>query len=82
MMGDVTCQDVVEVVTAYLEDSMSAEERAAFEGHLALCDGCVRYVRQIERTIELVGKVHEESLSPRTRQSLLDAFADWKRFGG
>jgi anti-sigma factor RsiW len=82
MMGEVTCRDVVEVVTAYLEDSMSADERAAFEDHLALCDGCVRYVRQIERTIELVGKVHEESLSPQTRQGLLNAFADWKRFGG
>jgi len=81
MMAEVTCRDVVEVVTAYLEGSMSAEERAAFEDHLALCDGCVRYVRQIERTIELVGKVHEESLSPQARQGLLDAFADWKRFG-
>jgi anti-sigma factor RsiW len=76
-----TCQDVVELVTAYLEDALSAEDRARFEEHLLLCDGCVRYLRQIERTIELVGEVREESLSPRTRQELLDAFADWKRFG-
>jgi predicted anti-sigma-YlaC factor YlaD len=80
-MNRVTCQDVVELVTAYLEDTMTAEDRAAFEDHLRICDGCVRYLRQIERTIELVGEVHEESLSPRTRQDLLDAFADWKRFG-
>jgi len=81
-MNSVTCREVVELVTAYLEDSMNAEDRAAFEDHLRLCDGCVRYLRQIERTIELVGKVHEESLSPQARQGLLDAFADWKRFGG
>jgi anti-sigma factor RsiW len=76
-----TCQDVVELVTAYLEDSLSVEDRAAFEEHLLICDGCVRYLRQMERTIELVGEVREESLSPQTRQGLIDAFADWKRFG-
>lgn len=80
-MKNVTCREVVELVTAYLEDSMNPEDRAAFEEHLRLCDGCVRYLRQIERTIELVGKVHDESLSPRTRQGILDAFADWKRYG-
>ena len=37
------------------------------------------YLRQMQRTIELVGEVHEESLSPHTRGRLLDAFADWKR---
>jgi anti-sigma factor RsiW len=76
-----TCQDVVELVTAYLEDSLSVEDRAAFEEHLLICDGCVRYLRQMERTIELVGEVREESHTPQTRQGLIDAFADWKRFG-
>jgi predicted anti-sigma-YlaC factor YlaD len=75
----VTCQDVVELVTAYLEDALSIEDRAAFEEHLLICEGCVRYLQQMSRTIELVGEVREESLSPQTRQGLLDAFADWKR---
>jgi anti-sigma factor RsiW len=75
----VTCQEVVEVVTAYLEGTMTAEDRAQFEAHLLLCDGCDRYLRQMQRTIELVGEIHEESLSPHTRGRLLDAFADWKR---
>jgi anti-sigma factor RsiW len=77
----VTCQDVVELVTAYLEGALTAEERASFEAHLALCDGCVTYLRQMERTIDLVGEVREESLSERAREQLLEAFADWKRFG-
>jgi anti-sigma factor RsiW len=76
-----TCQEVVEVVTAYLEGTMTAEDRAGFEAHLVLCDGCERYLRQMERTIELVGHVRDDSLSPRTRQQLLDAFADWKTTG-
>ena len=80
-MRRVTCQDVVELVTAYLEDALSEEDRAEFEEHLLVCDGCVRYLQQMRRTINLVGKVREESLSPQTRQGLLEAFADWKRSG-
>lgn len=80
-MRRVTCQEVVELVTAYLEDALSVEDRAAFEEHLLVCDGCERYLQQMRRTIDLVGQVREESLSPQTRQGLLDAFADWKRSG-
>ena len=80
-MTTLTCQQVVEVVTSYLEDMMSPEDRIAFEQHLAVCDGCERYLAQMRSTIELVGRVREESLSANTRQRLLDAFADWKRPG-
>jgi len=74
-----TCQDVVELVTAYLERTMPDEERARFEAHLAVCAGCDVYVRQMQRTIELLGSASTDSLSPRARQRLLDTFADWKR---
>ena len=80
-MSSMTCQEVVEVVTAYLEGTMDAEDRATFEDHLALCEGCERYLAQMRATIALVGQVREESLAPRTRQRLLDAFADWKQAG-
>jgi predicted anti-sigma-YlaC factor YlaD len=73
-----TCQEVVEVVTAYLEGTMNPEDRVLFEEHLVLCEGCERYLRQMRRTIDLIGEVDEGSLSARTRQQLLDAFADWK----
>jgi anti-sigma factor RsiW len=81
-VSTVTCQEVVEVVTAYLEGTMAAEDRAAFEEHLALCDGCDRYLRQMQRTIDLIGHVREESLSDGARQQLLEKFADWKRSAG
>jgi anti-sigma factor RsiW len=76
-----TCQEVVELVTAYLDGTMSTEDRAVFEEHLALCDGCDRYLAQMRTTIALVGQVREETLSPRVRQQLLDAFAEWKNTG-
>jgi anti-sigma factor RsiW len=78
-MSTITCQDVVELVTSYLEGTMAADDRTRFEAHLAICPGCERYLRQMERTIALVGEVREESLAPATRQRLVEAFADWKR---
>jgi anti-sigma factor RsiW len=76
-----TCQEVVEVVTAYLEGTMTRQDRASFEQHLAVCEGCERYLAQMRATIDLVGRVRPESLSPGTRQQLVEAFSDWKRTG-
>ena len=73
-----TCQDVVELVTAYLERTMPDEERARFEAHLAVCAGCDVYVRQMQRTVELLGSASTASVSQRARQRLMDTFADWK----
>jgi len=76
-----TCQEVIEVVTAYLEDAMTGEDRSAFEAHLAICDGCEQYLSQMRHTIDLLGQVREDNLHPQTRERLLDAFTDWKNTG-
>jgi anti-sigma factor RsiW len=74
-----TCEELVELVTAYLEGTLSAGDRAAFDEHLALCPGCDRYLAQFRATIDLLGELPEESLSPPARERLLDAFAQWRR---
>jgi anti-sigma factor RsiW len=74
-----SCKELVELVTDYLEDALSSEERRRFEGHLAICPGCVTYVEQIRATVLTVGRLSEESIPPATRDELLDAFRDWKR---
>ena len=61
-----TCQELVELVTDYLEDTLPDEERARFEAHLALCPGCVTYLEQMRQTIQLAGLLTEDSLSPDT----------------
>jgi anti-sigma factor RsiW len=71
------CNEVVELVTAYLEGALGAEEHARFEAHLALCDGCTRYVEQMRTTIELTGRVDEDDLSDEAKTELLAAFRDW-----
>jgi predicted anti-sigma-YlaC factor YlaD len=75
----ITCQEVVELVTDYLETVLPAEEAELFEEHLNFCEGCVWYLDQMRTTVATVGRVREEDLPPETRERLMAAFRDWKR---
>lgn len=74
-----TCQELVERVTDYLEGTLSSAERARFEGHLAQCSHCPTYLDQMRTTIRLLGKLTAASMSPMARHKLLVRFRDWKR---
>jgi len=80
--NELTCQELVELVTDYLEHALPEPEVARFEAHLAECSGCTNYVEQARRTVKLTGRLTEESLSPTARDQLLDVFRNWKREGG
>jgi anti-sigma factor RsiW len=77
----ITCHEVVELVTGYLEGALDAEETSLFEQHLNFCDGCVTYVEQLRLTIEAVGHVEEQDVPPITRDRLMEAFRGWKVSG-
>lgn len=77
-----TCQELVELVTDYFEEALSAAERERFEGHLAGCRHCRAYLAQMRRTLTLVGELGEESIPAAAQQTLLRAFHDWKRGAG
>ena len=77
-----TCQELVELVTAYLEGTLSETQRQAFEAHLELCPGSDHYLSHFRQTIDLLGELPEESLSAPGRQRLLDAFGDWRGKSG
>jgi len=74
----ITCQEVVEVVTDFLERALPADEAALFEQHLNFCEGCVWYVDQIRKTSSVVGRLREEDVPADVREQLLTAFRDWK----
>jgi predicted anti-sigma-YlaC factor YlaD len=74
-----TCQEVVELVTDYLEGALPSEERARFDVHIARCAGCRAYIEQLHVTLRLTGTLTEAALSPRTRDELLGAFRAWRR---
>jgi predicted anti-sigma-YlaC factor YlaD len=76
---ELTCKELVEVVTDYLEDRMSSEERLLFEEHLAFCSWCVTYVEQMRETIRVAGVPREEDIDPSTRDVMLELFRDWNR---
>ena len=76
---DLNCQELVELVTDYLEGSLSATQRVRFEEHLAKCSGCQNYLAQMRQTIKLAGKLSEESITPQARDDLLGVFRNWKK---
>ena len=75
---DLTCKEVVELVTEYLEGALPAAQRRRFEEHLAACPGCTIYLQQMRQTVRTLGRLREESLSPEARQQLLRVFQTWK----
>jgi hypothetical protein len=72
------CQELVELVTAYFEGTLSRRDRRRFDAHLGACDGCSAYVEQMLVTIRLTGTLREEDISPEAREELLHAFRDWR----
>jgi anti-sigma factor RsiW len=75
---ELTCKELVEIVTDYLEDRLPPTDRRRFEQHLARCEGCRNYLDQMRETIHLVGGLKEDSIPARMRERLLRAFRDWR----
>jgi anti-sigma factor RsiW len=75
----ITCQELVEQVTEYLEGALSAEEVELLEQHVNFCEGCEWYVDEIRRTISTGGRLREEQVPAGTLEPLMAAFRDWRR---
>ena len=78
MDHDLTCRELVELVTDYLDDALPDADRARFEEHMAACDGCDRYVEQIRTTVDLTSEIHVLEERPEV-SALLSAFRDYRR---
>jgi predicted anti-sigma-YlaC factor YlaD len=74
-----TCHEVVGLVTDYLEDALTPEDRRRVEEHLAECDGCSTYLEQMRETIRLTGMIREEQIPEEEKHRLLEAFRGWTR---
>jgi anti-sigma factor RsiW len=79
--AELTCKELVEVVTDYVEGALVPAERARFEAHLATCSGCRVYLEQMRQTIALLGRLPEASLSDAARGELLTLFRHWRADG-
>ena len=73
-----TCRELVELVTDYLEGALSWRDRRRFERHIAGCDGCTAYLEQMRVAIATTGALTEDAIAPDARDALLHAFRDWR----
>ena len=72
-----SCQELVELVTDYLEGALAPAEVRRFDGHIELCAACARYLEQIRETVRVTGTLTVDDLSPDAEAALLDAFRGW-----
>jgi anti-sigma factor RsiW len=72
------CQEVVELITDYLEGALSRRDRRRFEAHLAGCSNCTEYLAQMRRTLELTGRLVAEDLSADARREFEDIYRNWR----
>lgn len=74
-----TCKELTALVTDYLEGRQSLLERMRFELHLGMCRHCRAHLRQMRTTIDTLGSLPEESITPEMSAQLLNRFRAWKQ---
>jgi anti-sigma factor RsiW len=75
----VACQEMVELVTDYLEGALSRRARRRFEAHLAGCDHCTDYVTQLRATIRLTGAISDDDFTAEMRDEFLRLYDRWRQ---
>ncbi len=81
MSGDVehvTCHELVEILTDYLEDAVEPGVRAEIERHIVICSACSHYVEQMRSTIDLLGRLAAEQPAMTPTEKLLGMFREWQ----
>lgn len=75
---ELRCQELVELITDYIEGTMASSDRMCFEQHLARCEGCSNYLAEMRKTIEIAGTLREEWMRPSAKEHMLAVFRNWK----
>jgi anti-sigma factor RsiW len=76
--GEITCQELVELVTNYLEGALPEKERVWFEQHLVICRACSTHLDQVRATQRALKGLSSGHIDPEARAKLIDAFREWK----
>jgi predicted anti-sigma-YlaC factor YlaD len=78
-VDDVTCRALVELLTDYLEGSITPELRVRIDAHLATCGGCANALEQLRDTIRVTGTIAEDRLPPEQSEAMRAVFRAWER---
>jgi anti-sigma factor RsiW len=79
---EMACEELVGVLSDYLDGSLPPDDRRRLEAHLDECPYCVNYVMQMKETIDAIGGVSLESLAPERQEEVLEAFRGWRDRSG
>jgi anti-sigma factor RsiW len=74
---EMACQELVELVTAYFDGSLSRRDRRRFRAHISGCDHCTTYIEQMRLVIQATGRLTEQDIGAEAREELLAAFRGW-----
>jgi hypothetical protein len=65
------CSDVLEKLSAYVEDIISPEEKQLIDEHLEACDRCNDSLADLKKTLEYVGNLKEVEPPPWLTQKIM-----------
>lgn len=75
---EIPCQQVVEMISDYLEDALSIRDRRRLEHHLAGCPHCTAYLAQMRETLRLTGRLVPADLTPAMQQEFEEVYRHWR----
>lgn len=77
MVEEMACNELVEIVTDYLDGMLPAAELARLRDHLASCDGCQAHIEQMRATVRVLQSEPEEQASAELANELAGMFREW-----
>lgn len=77
--NDLTCLELVDLVTDYFEGALAEPDRLRFEVHLERCPHCHQYIEQMRHAMGALGELRAEAIPREVRDELLRQFRNWKR---
>jgi predicted anti-sigma-YlaC factor YlaD len=75
---ELSCKELVKLLTEYLEGTLPPADTLRFDEHLAICEGCRIYLEQMRTTIRTLGRLREEFIPLQAKEDLLRVFRTWK----
>jgi anti-sigma factor RsiW len=73
-MDELDCDQLVELVTDFVEGALDPRTERRVVDHLAECDGCSTYLEQMRTTARALGELPADRLPDAAREALLAAF--------
>ena len=73
-----SCKQITELITDYLEGRMGFGERMRFQVHVGMCKHCRAYLRQMKATVAAVGQLPDEPMPDDVRDEMRKRFANWQ----